>query len=52
MIEFLKEHIIDILEIVISIVTGFIGGATYTKIKSKNIAKIKGNNNSVNQKGN
>ena len=33
MIDFLKEHIIDILEIVISLVTGFIGGATYTKKK-------------------
>lgn len=52
MIDFLKEHIIDILEITISVITGFIGGITYTKNKIKNVAKIKGNNNSINQKGN
>lgn len=52
MIEFLKEHIIDIIEIIISLVTGFLGGITYTKVTIKNTAKIKGNNNSINQKGN
>lgn len=52
MIEFLQSNWRDILEIIISLILGFAGGYTYKGIKSKNISKIDGNNNIVNQKGN
>lgn len=48
--EFLKNHLIDIIEIIISAIVGFLGGMKYSKVK--NVTKIKGNNNQINQKGN
>ena len=51
MIEFLQQHIIDIIEIILSFIAGVIGGITYEKRVTKQNAKIKGNNNSIIQKG-
>ena len=48
--DFLRNHLIDIIEIIVSAIVGFIGGMKYSKVK--NVAKIKGNNNQINQKGN
>lgn len=54
MINFLSNNWKDIAEIVVSLIVGFIGGNTYQNYKNNNIKqsnKIKGNNNSVSQKG-
>lgn len=52
MIEFLQANWKDILEILISLIVGFLGGIKYTSMKSKNNSKIVGDCNSVTQKGN
>lgn len=52
MVDFLYNNWKDILEVVISLILGFLGGYTYKGTKSKNVSKIKGNNNTVTQKGN
>ena len=52
MIQFFQNNWKDILEIISSLILGFLGGYTYKGVKSKNISKIKGNNNTVVQKGN
>ena len=52
MIEFLQANWKDILEILISLIVGFLGGIKYTNMKSKNNSKIVGDYNSVTQKGN
>lgn len=49
--EFLQEHIIDIIEIILGFIAGVIGGITYEKKVTKQKAKITGNNNSIIQKG-
>ena len=41
----------DILEIIVSLIIGFLGGITFTTVKSKNNANIKGDNNTVIQEG-
>lgn len=54
MLEFFSNNWKDIIEILISLIVGFIGGKTYTNYINKKIrqtSKIKGNNNTVNQKG-
>jgi len=51
MIEFIKQHIFDIIEILLGFVAGFVGGKEYYKRNCKNTAKIKGNNNNIVQKG-
>lgn len=51
MIDFLQSNWKDLLEIIISLIVGFLGGITFTNIKSKNSSKIKGNNNTVIQEG-
>ena len=50
--EFLQTNWKDILEILISLILGFIGGYSYKSLLSNNSSKIKGNNNIVVQKGN
>lgn len=52
MIEFLQNNWKDILEIFISLILGFLGGYSFKGMKSKNTSKIKGNYNTVLQKGN
>lgn len=52
MLDFVQNNLKDILEIIVSLILGFLGGYTYKGIKSKNISKIDGNNNTVIQKGN
>lgn len=52
MIQFFQNNWKDILEIISSLILGFLGGYTYKGMKSKNNSKIKGNNNTVVQKGN
>ncbi len=52
MTEFVSNNWSDIIQIIISLVVGFVGGKTYENYISKRIkqiAKIKGNNNNVNQ---
>ncbi len=51
MIEFLKNNWIQLLEIVGSLVVGFLGGMKYQSVKIKNVSKVKGINNNVNQGG-
>lgn len=51
MIEFLKNNWLQLLEIIGSLVVGFLGGMKYQNFKSKNISKIKGSYNNVNQEG-
>ena len=52
MVHFFQSNWKDILEIVVSLILGFLGGYTYKGLKSKNSSKIKGNYNTVIQKGN
>lgn len=52
MIDFLQSNWKDILEIVISLIVGFLGGIKYSSIRNKNKSRITGNNNLVIQKGN
>lgn len=51
MIDFIQNNWKDLLEIFASLIVGFLGGITFTNIKSKNVSKIKGNNNTVVQEG-
>lgn len=51
MSDFIQNNWKDILEIFASLIVGFLGGITFKNIKSKNISKIKGNNNTVVQEG-
>ena len=51
MVEFMQNNWKDILEIIVSLIIGFFGGCTYKNMNTKNISKIKGNNNNVIQKG-
>ena len=52
----MKDFIINnwknLVEIIVSLVLGFLGGITFTNIKNKNKAKVKGNGNIVIQEGN
>lgn len=50
MIDFIQNNWKDLLEIFASLIVGFLGGITFTNIKSKNVSKIKGNNNTGVQK--
>lgn len=52
MLNFIQNNWKDLLEIIISLILGFLGGYTFNNMKSKNISKINGNNNNVIQKGN
>ena len=52
MVHFFQSNWKDILEIVVSLILGFLGGYTYKGLKSKNSSKINGNYNTVIQKGN
>lgn len=51
MIEFIQNNWKDLLEILVSLIIGFLGGITFTNIKSKNYSKIKGDKNIVFQEG-
>ncbi len=51
MVEFIQNNWKDILEIITSLVLGFLGGYTYKGMKVKNISKVKGYNNTIIQKG-
>ena len=50
MIDFMQNNWKDLLEIIISLIIGFLGGITC--VKNKNNSKIKGNSNIVIQEGN
>lgn len=51
MIDFIRNNWKDLLEIIISLVLGFLGGIKFVNIKNKNKARIRGNNNVVIQGG-
>lgn len=51
MLDFFQSNWKDLLEIIVSVVIGFLGGVTYQKNKIKNVSKIKGSNNVVFQEG-
>lgn len=52
MINFIVNNWKDVAEIIVSLIIGFLGGITFTNVKNKNKAKIKGNGNTVIQEGN
>lgn len=51
MIDFIQNNWKDLLEIIISLVLGFLGGIKFVNIKNKNKTRIRGNNNVVIQGG-
>lgn len=52
MTDFLKNNWLQLVEILVSLILGFIGGMKYQNMKNKNVANVKGNNNNINQGGN